>query len=445
MSLIFISLTIILLTLGLCYSSKLIHINTFLFGIFLGILYFIYIPLLVWFINGPMHVLAFPNFYLADIDNYERSLCYLLLYLIEFFLIFFFVKILHKSTAKKLVKRVYFAREIKLYYSAIVLYLVINIIILTICGSFDRGHWYKSREILSTRYHEIGILLSFMIWGLRLLIISYTFEFLERKKISNFMAFVLMIVMCLFELRFVGNRIVILMFGMMGLVFICRTYGILLCLLTICCSLPFAMMIAIYQGIRHLLFKDNISAIMMQWFDYGQYLISSGRLLEVFLTIFEYVDFTVLLKVLNDVGNHIEPIYGLTLIKAVTWYVPRAIWPDKPLPFTILLGKTYMPGTGIALVGLLLGEIHFNFGEFGFVIFPIFLFLTLKFIKILSSYLPFSFYWSMLVGFLIFRLPLSDILVGAIISILIYRLLIYINNYIFFHIKNKLKRKQFFV
>lgn len=413
---------LVLLAFGLLKSKQLKKANTILYGVFLSAVYFITIPLIFYLFLGQLQVPFFPTLSTPPISEQISSLLILAGYIICLFISFPLAKKSYLFLVKKN-KRVFsHSNHIILYYFFVVLYFCVSIYILISSGALNGGHWYRSRGDFIEQQQEIAIISLFLIWGLRLLVVSYTFELLTRKLITIWSALIVIIIVSAYELAFVGNRIVILMFGIAGLFYIYKNYKFRTLVIALIIISPLALLMGVYQDVRYLLYKENIIQITNLLL---QVLTSSGgndlnHYIDSFLKIFEYVDLIVMLNLFSDVNTTVEPIYGASLLKIFVWFIPRSIWPNKPETISVLAGNFYLPGRGTSLVVLLFGELHFNFGAWGIALTPIILLILAISLQFIARKIPLNNYLSLLIGFLIFRLPISDIVVSVVFAFIVY-------------------------
>jgi hypothetical protein len=85
------------------------------------------------------------------------------------------------------------------------------------------------------------------------------------------------------------------------------------------------------------------------------------------------------------------------------------------------VGNVYLPGSDVSLVPLFWGEVHYNFGLWGLVLYPVILWLLFKTLEFISNRISLNLYLKFLLGFLVFRLPISDLIVSAIILLIVYK------------------------
>lgn len=76
--------------------------------------------------------------------------------------------------------------------------------------------------------------------------------------------------------------------------------------------------------------------------------------------------------IIRDTPDIMDFQYGHTVLGAVVAWVPRQVWPDKPVGFAQLFGETYLGhifyGTGTAAAPTLLGEAYLNWHIGGMVV-----------------------------------------------------------------------------
>lgn len=89
---------------------------------------------------------------------------------------------------------------------------------------------------------------------------------------------------------------------------------------------------------------------------------------NAFFEMFEGVNMTLLFRIVEDFGGKFEFMQGASLVKSLTFVLPRSIYPDKPPPLTVILAKLYEPGAETSLIPTVLGEMFMNFGAFGILV-----------------------------------------------------------------------------
>lgn len=384
------------------------------FGFFIGFSYFVFFPLIA------MSKLQVIENYVPSFPEIAFPLVVLLIYLLETYAVFVF----RKPKMKKQ-HRINLNREEEIYWFSILLYFSIQLFLLFGSGVLEGGHWYHTRgEFLRRGGSGITILL-FVIWGMRLLIVAYTFQLLYFKRITLLNAGLVTIAITLYEFLYVGNRIVILMFGIVGFYYIYRRYGKKILTLLIAILAPIMVSLGVYQDVRSLLFQVNhleFIRILIQE-------MAKQNLLLSFAKVCESADLLIMLDLFSRVNQNIEPIYGSSFLKVITWMIPRSLWTLKPLSITEQVGNVYLPGKGVSLVPLFFGEVHYNFGTWGLIIYPIILWLLLDILEYLGNKIGLNNYLKFLLGFLAFRLPVSDMIVSAIILVIVYKSMTHLWRY----------------
>ena len=414
-------LILIILLVGLFLSPKLARINTILFGLFLGTVYFIFMPLAFLLVKKSFSIPGFSILGSVNINELSKPLWILLGYILGLFLVFAILQVVPRKRNVKILPKSRIRKQSLIYKIAIILYFAISLILLFRSGVLAGGHWYRTKANFFEQSGEWAVVMAFIIWGLRLIIVSYTFELLELKVINIPKALLVVMLLSGYELLFVGNRIVILLFGVAGFIFIARRYGRLTLISTIILILPLAMMMALYQSVRHYLFTAPPFEILVSLYTLTKSSILGGQFWDPFLTIFEYADFTVLLKLLSFVGHTIEPLGGSTFLRMFSWFIPRSIWTSKPVSVDLAIGDLFVPGANVSIVGLLFSEIHYNFGTSGLLFFPLILMVVLLGLELMQKHICLNHYWGYLIGFLLIRIPVSNTILIGLFAFLAYR------------------------
>ena len=96
-----------------------------------------------------------------------------------------------------------------------------------------------------------------------------------------------------------------------------------------------------------------------------------------------------LFEIIKKAGSEFDFILGQSYAKAVTWIIPRSIWPEKPLSATQLVAAALEPGEdGWSMSFTQFGEVYYNFGMAALGVIPIITMLIVVF----SNYLEKRFY-----------------------------------------------------
>ena len=92
-----------------------------------------------------------------------------------------------------------------------------------------------------------------------------------------------------------------------------------------------------------------------------------------------------LMHMINDFGARYDYLYGGTYGRLFTFFLPRSIYPSRPVDFTTLAANLYEPGEITSLDSTTLGEAWANFGFFGVLVLPLFTWLALRFSEHLTA------------------------------------------------------------
>ncbi len=85
----------------------------------------------------------------------------------------------------------------------------------------------------------------------------------------------------------------------------------------------------------------------------------------------EGTNIIVLLNITKDFGDKYEYLSGATFLKAVTFWIPRSIYPDKSESFPTITAKLYEPEAETSISSTIMGELYANFGPFALVLMPL--------------------------------------------------------------------------
>ena len=406
---------LILLFLGLFKARQIIKASGWEgLGFFIGIFFFVFFPLIL------ASILQVVEETLPSFPTTSFPLVILLIYLVETYVVYAFLNLSSKDLPIRQNLQVSFNREAIVFWAALIFYFFTQIYVLFSSGVLAGGHWYRTRAEYLGDGGSLSTLLLFIIWATRFLIVAYTYELLRSKKLTLLTAGLVVLAVCAYEFFLVGNRVVILMFGIAGFFYIYNTYGKKILTTILLALIPVMIALGVYEDVRSQLFSLTpitfILALINEVTNQGM-LIGAAK-------VFESTALLIMLSLFDQVGQTIAPINGLSFLKIFTWFIPRGIWGAKPLPVTALVGNEYLPGKGVSLIPLFWGEVHYNFGFWGFLIYPIILVIIFKFFNWIGNKLKLNSYVKFLLGFSVFRLPVSDIIVSAIIMVIMYEIII---------------------
>jgi oligosaccharide repeat unit polymerase len=233
--------------------------------------------------------------------------------------------------------------------------------------AFLATHWYSRQSEFFTNFGEQYVLYAqltqanFVVFtGV---VALYTAWLLERRRFSwrfcGFIAFAM-----LMQMVMTGNRIFVALYGLSVLAS-CWIYGrkkiILACLAL---SPVIILVFSAWGSLRGDLgaFSEKLPAYVEQ--DLG------NRAMTTVMDATEGASVMLLLHMVNDFGGKFDYLYGLSYTKAVSFVVPRSLYPSKPQNFPVLMAELYEPGEETSLGGTQLAELYANFGVFSVLLLP---------------------------------------------------------------------------
>ena len=399
---------------------------SFSLGLMFGVLFFIFIPMLVLFFTNIVEVSKtdFSTTRIQDVCLQENTLSSLLLigYLYSFLLYIITAEIVLKQ--KNYVRRINFPIRWKSYFA---LWLVMIVGTFMLIGMHEGGHWYKSREVFNQSGGIFALLLSFSFTAITLVLISSLVILFKNEKMKSWKFLLVGLFFSVIDILLTGNRIFVFVFlAAIAIVFIQRYR--FKSIFAVFFVIPFGYFMSIYQQIRGKLFLEGIPSL------YDIIKITSDTLRNkppeitgFLLGISGSVNFNVLYQVFNTVSIH-NILWGETYAKLFTYFIPRSIWPDKPLTVTQVAGEWFAPAIDISLATTLIGEIHMNFFVFGIILLPILLLITKWVLEKVFYGSDFEEVLLFLIGILIFRMSYSDVILYVLFIALFYFSVIFIKR-----------------
>lgn len=118
-------------------------------------------------------------------------------------------------------------------------------------------------------------------------------------------------------------------------------------------------------------------------------------------------------------------LYGKTLVKPFLFWIPRSIWPKKPVNFPTLIGSRLVR-PGVSLSSTAMGEPYANFGIFGFLYAPLAIVVLSRLIKAIdfNNSGDLTAYASLILGFTITRNGMIEVAFPLLSAFLICSLLL---------------------
>lgn len=376
---------------------------TFKLGICFGLLYFIFIPILVMIFTGKI-ILANSGFGNTGINNvvfeYNIQSSFILFFFIfSIILYLFFPKIKIKPSLSFNFK--------PLLKSYIFIYAIGMTIIFLGSGLLSGGNWYDNRHNFFASSGSFALLIAFVLNSSKILIIaSLFFKWLKNQyDTKKFLIYTISFVF--FDMIFTGNRIYLFCtFITIFLLYLKKYPKRTFLLLPI--VLPFIFTLgyfgSIFKHIRGPLFEKGLPTLPIFMAALVRAIsLEPPKLSMFFLEISESVNVNVLYQIFNSYDNF---LLGSTYLKSLIFYLPRSIWDSKPESITIIAAKEY---GGASLVTTIIGEVYMNFYLFGIIILPILLILLDYFFsRLLKNFGKIQNIILFIFGILIFRMPFSD-------------------------------------
>lgn len=376
---------------------------TFKVGLSFGVLFFIFIPVLVLICTGSLETSKadFGKTLITDVilnKNIKAS----------FYLILFIFSIIIYLYAPARYSKIQinnkFNPSIKSYLS---IYTVGMIIIFVGSGLLKGGNWFQNRHDFFESSGSFAVLIAFIINSAKILIISSLVYQWIKKEISLFRFLILVSFFTILDMVFSGNRIYLFCTAILiGLLFL-KKYPKKSLIIA-----PFAFPLILIIGYFASIFRHMRGPLFLKGLPTYDVFITSLKKAMVleppmpkafFSGISESVNVNVIYDLLNSFDSF---LYGATYLKAVVFYLPRSIWQSKPESITIITG--YFLG-GASLVATIIGEMYMNFSLFGIFLLPIFLWFLEGFLtKYLRNYGSIANIVGFFFGILFFRMPFSD-------------------------------------
>ncbi|APD06079.1 hypothetical protein UJ101_00538 [Flavobacteriaceae bacterium UJ101] len=388
---------------------------SFKLGICFSLLYFIFIPLFIYFFYGEVKIskIDFGNTSLETIylENYNKANLYLSLFNFSI-LIYLYLPL------KRLNKRVKYKKISLTKYG--VMYFFSLFLILVGSGILKGGNWYQNRHDFFISAGGLAILITYCYNASKLLLIGSFFYLYENSKLNIFFFIFISVGFGIFDTIISGNRIYL--FGLLialAIYFISRLKlkQILILPLIIPVGVFLGYFASIFRHMRGPLFADGIPT-------YSKFIetYKSASLMEPFeiepllLGISESVNFNVLMQVFNDYNSF---LYGKTYLKSVVFFIPRSLWESKPHSITVVAAQEY---NAVSLVTTIIGEMYMNFALIGLMFLPFILIFLEKMMNLMMLNNIFNNVILFILGILFFRMPFSDELLVFIFLVLILKI-----------------------
>jgi hypothetical protein len=249
-------------------------------------------------------------------------------------------------------------------------------------AEFLVSHWYLRSEVLAERlggsftlYTRISLANQLLFTGAAALHVGLGLR--NRHVRWGFTA--LMFLFLLMEMVMSGNRIFIA-FYLLAFVASGWLYGRRKLIAVLLVSSPLLVLVfSAWGAVRHDLSKipDAVTS--------GTIASDvSDQTLSNLMHVTEGGAVMLLMHMVNDFGGKFDYLYGSTYGRLFTFWLPRSIYPNRPLDFTNQAANFYLPGETTSLCATALGEACANFGWLGIAVLPLFTWGVVGYTKYLS-------------------------------------------------------------
>jgi hypothetical protein len=237
-------------------------------------------------------------------------------------------------------------------------------------AEFAVSHWYLRSEALAERlggaftlYARISLANQLLFTGAAAL---HTGLGLRDRKMRYPMT-CLILLFLLLEMVMSGNRIFIA-FYLLALVSSGWLYGRRKLIAVVLVASPLIVLVfSAWGAVRHDLSKigDSVTTGVIEA-DTGD------RALSSLMHATEGGAVMLLMHIVNDFGGKFDYLHGSTYGRLLTCWLPRSVYPSRPLDFTNQAATFYMPGETTSLCATALGEAYANFGPASIFVLPLF-------------------------------------------------------------------------
>lgn len=249
-------------------------------------------------------------------------------------------------------------------------------------AEFLVSHWYLREEVLAeqlggafTLFRRISLANQLLFTGAAALHLAAGLR--NRDVRAGFTALIALFL--LLGMAMTGNRIFVA-FYLLALVASGWLYGRKKVIATLLiCSPLLILTFSAWGAVRHDLstISDSVSTDVMES-DEG------NRALSSLMHATEGGAVMLLLHVVNDFGGKFDYLYGSTYGRVLTFWLPRSLYPSRPLDFTNQAAIYYLPGEVTSLCCTAVGEAYANFGLGSLLVMPVFTWMVAKYSNFLD-------------------------------------------------------------
>ena len=369
--------------LGILLLSVLLFFITFYIGISKKLSYFYCDPIYIYPFFCFLYSFLYPFFsyvsgYISFLQNdynysvvFNGTLYNAFFYIIFSFLIYFFYKSkVEPNNLKCLIFDSFTRRKLNFLFELFFAVYVISL--LNIFLSFNGVDGINTHLALNEAYSKIPfnsylsyVFVSFSIF----IIISFLSSNNLKNKLHHIPAICIVLIFFYIQLKSGNRRELTYLIFAIFLYFVSKNLGKISKKFYIFFALTFAMFIllGIYRTFSS---TENVSIELLLYTIFGEFICPVS-------TLYFYI------------SHYIDYVFGLTFINTIYIFIPRSLYPDKPLSLAekfindanLEFGYAFTPQS----------EFYLNYGCFGAMLGAIFLYITLKFICTNYKKYPFLF------------------------------------------------------
>lgn len=244
--------------------------------------------------------------------------------------------------------------------------------------AFLTTHWYSRSQPLLDKFGEATLVFLRFSQANRLIFtaaaVIYTCLVIKEKRGVWFLA--LVYIFFAGEIMLTGNRIFFALY-LLALMAAFWVYGQRKAMIGVLIMVPIlAFTFSAWAAVR-----ANMTDPGRAFAAYNEQIDRDGRLATTLMDVTEGANVVLLFNVLNDFGPKYDYLYGASYAKIATVFIPRSVYPQKTLPFSVTIAQVYEPNDReLSFASTALGEMYANFGVLMLVMMPLFsvslLFLT---------------------------------------------------------------------
>ncbi|TQI79808.1 hypothetical protein FHU10_0091 [Serratia fonticola] len=386
-------------------------------GYFLGVIYFIIIPLFYYAIIGELNLnddnAPVTYYYLKGDFETSSNIIY---FLITFLFCNFFILVIDHlilDVFNSATRAYEIPKDMKgFYFSWLISFGLLILYYFIVMRGAD--HWYHAKGEFFENYGTAGIIFGFLLFGSKMFFLGKFFQALENGKSIVVLTF-LSLILIIAELYVTGNRIFIFVYSYCFLFYLLYRRKYKMIIFVFLGALASAFVLSCYSVFRSYIYSEGVAVALEKTI---YFIFHNGEIYAyVFKAIFETVNINILIALYK-----MAPIINLdyehfTFIKPFIFYIPRTILENKLDSVTVIAGNLLDGRDGLALVTLLPGEAILNFGRLYFIFLPAVLIIFDRFSLFFANNKAFN--WMLLgYGMLLMRFPFSDVFIQFIATII---------------------------